>query len=87
MEPDDIDDETLAFVLGALRGPDEERPTEILKFFKFDHLKDESLRSMSKHFAQLAAIVVLKAPNSAERTYALRQLLLAKDGAVRACLP
>lgn len=57
---------------------------EILKFFSFDHLKDEKLRSVSRSFAEQALVIVAEVPSNPERTVALRKLLEAKDAAVRA---
>jgi hypothetical protein len=61
-------------------------PEPILRFFKFDHLK-EPLRSISAGFAGMAEGLVNTLPRSAERTVALRKLLESKDAAVRAALP
>lgn len=57
----------------------------IMQFFSYDHLP-EHLQSMSRAFAQLAAIVVENAPRGPERSVALRKLLEGKDAAVRALL-
>ncbi len=59
----------------------------ILKYFKFDHLKDETLRTCSERFCKLAQTIVETLPRNPERTVALRKLLEAKDAAVRALLP
>jgi hypothetical protein len=57
---------------------------EILKWFKFDHLRSESARKVSSGFAQLAHSIVSICAPGPERTVALRKLLEAKDAAVRA---
>lgn len=57
----------------------------ILKFFRFAHLPD-ALACVSAEFAKLALLILSKAPQSAERTVALRKLLESKDASVRACL-
>lgn len=59
---------------------------QCFSFFKFDHLTDAKLRTVSSRFAQLAAEVVDTLPRNPERTVALRKLLEAKDCAVRAAL-
>lgn len=59
----------------------------ILKYFKFEHLKDETLRTCSERFCKLAQTIVETLPRNPERTVALRKLLEAKDAAVRALLP
>lgn len=60
--------------------------SEILKFFKFDHLP-EHLQAVSKPFGVLANEMEMLLPNGAEKATALRKLLEAKDAAVRATLP
>lgn len=60
--------------------------TPIMRFFHYAHLPD-GLREISKHFAELALMMVNTLPPSAERTAGLRKLLEAKDCAVRASLP
>lgn len=57
----------------------------VLEFFAYDHLP-EDLQSTSRAFSELAADVVVAAPNDPETTVALRKLLEAKDAAVRARL-
>lgn len=59
----------------------------IMKYFRFDHLKDEMLQRTSAAFCDLAMRVVEQLPRNPERTVALRKLLEAKDAAVRALLP
>ena len=62
---------------------DEDR---MLKWFAWDHLKDEGLRECSSHFCELARTVCSLVDPGPERTVALRKLLEAKDAAVRAKL-
>lgn len=59
---------------------------EILKYFKYDHLKNQQLQDISKLFHDLAQTIDSELPESAESTVALRKLLEAKDAAVRAAL-
>jgi hypothetical protein len=59
---------------------------DLLKFFDYEHLKDDRLKTVSRQFYDLAMYVDAELPESAESTFALRQLLLAKDAAVRAAL-
>jgi hypothetical protein len=61
-------------------------PREILKFFTYEHLKNEHLKDVSKRFAELAEFIDSELPETAESTVALRHLLEAKDAAVRAAL-
>lgn len=58
-------------------------PEHIMQFFAYSHLP-ESLRAVSKPFADLAQRIVDTLPRNPERTVALRKLLEAKDAAVRA---
>lgn len=62
----------------------DEQKEHIMQFFKWQHLPDENMRSISKQFADLAQFVVDTTPRSPERTAGLRKLLEAKDCAVRA---
>lgn len=55
----------------------------LLKYFKFDHLP-QRLADMSAKFSSLAQTICRELPPSAERTLVLRDLLTAKDNAVRA---
>lgn len=55
----------------------------IIQYFQYDHLP-EQLQAVSKPFCELAHHVVETLPRNPERTVALRQLLGAKDAAVRA---
>lgn len=59
---------------------------QIIKFFRFDHLKNMGLKFMSASYAEMAYGILGTIPRSAERTVALRKLLESKDAAVRACL-
>lgn len=56
-----------------------------LQFFKYDHLP-EKLQVVSKPFCDLAIRIVDSVPDNAEKNFALRKLLEAKDCAVRAVL-
>lgn len=56
----------------------------LMQFFRFNHLPDH-LQEVSKHFSNLAQVIILL-PANPERTVALRKLLEAKDCAVRAKL-
>lgn len=58
---------------------------EVMQFFVYEHLP-LPLQVISKPFAELARFVLEQTPSSAERSFALRQLLLAKDAAVRATM-
>lgn len=58
----------------------------ILHFFHYAHLP-AALQSTYKPFCDLAEHIVTSLPRNAERTVALRKLLIAKDAAVRANLP
>lgn len=58
----------------------------IMRYFAYSHLPP-FLRTVSKHFGDLAIAIVQDLPRNAERTVALRKLLEAKDAAVRAALP
>jgi hypothetical protein len=59
----------------------------ILRFFEYDHLRDEVLREVSRRFHALAHSLAEELTGSAELTVSLRKLLEAKDAAVRAALP
>jgi len=60
--------------------------SEILKFFKYDHLPPH-LQSVSRPFGVLAEEMETLLPNGPEKSVALRKLLEAKDAAVRSTLP
>lgn len=62
------------------------KPPDILRYFSHAHLRDESLRSVSQLFGELAQRLVEVLPNNAERSVALRKTLEAKDAAVRSLL-
>lgn len=64
----------------------EEAPVteHIMQFFAYD--LPERLQAISKPFCDLAKWVVETLPRNPERTVALRELLNAKDAAVRAAL-
>jgi len=55
----------------------------MLKFFAYDHLRDD-LKPVSQAFAHLAHHIAQSVPEGPERTVSLRKLLEAKDAAVRA---
>lgn len=57
----------------------------ILQFFAYKHLPNE-LQIISREFAKLAVHLVKTLPRNPERTVALRNLLNAKDCAVRSKL-
>lgn len=65
--------------------PDEPTEDRMLKWFAFEHLR-EDLKEVSLDFAKLAHIIVELLAPGPERTVALRKLLEAKDAAVRAKL-
>jgi hypothetical protein len=56
-----------------------------MRYFEFLHLPPK-LQQVSRHFHTVAEIVRNTVPDGPEKTFCLRQLLLAKDAAVRACL-
>lgn len=57
----------------------------LLQFFSYEHLPPY-LQSVSRHFSDLAYIIVNTVPRNPERTTALRKLLEAKDCAVRSMI-
>lgn len=57
----------------------------LMRYFEFLHLPPK-LQHVSRHFYSLAEIVQNTVPDGPEKTFCLRQLLLAKDAAVRAAL-
>lgn len=63
--------------------PAPEPGERIMKYFKFEHLKDP-LRSVSEKFAELAHWIVANVPPGPERTVSLRKLMESKDAGVRA---
>jgi hypothetical protein len=65
---------------------DELAADPILRFFHYAHLPP-TLRTRSRPWCELAALVVRTLPRNAERSTALRKLLEGKDCAVRAALP
>lgn len=81
MNPD-VDESVVKDILNNNVGND-----PILKYFTWEHLRDEALRTTSMKFAVMAAFVLENIPRSAERTAGLRKLLEAKDCIVRAKLP
>lgn len=61
---------------------------EIMKYFQYDHLVEGSpMREISRHFCELAYVVLKIVPDCSQRDAALDKLLTAKDCAVRASLP
>lgn len=57
----------------------------ILRYFEYDHLP-QMLQLVSKPFCDLAHEMALELPHCDETKYGLRNLLEAKDCAVRAAL-
>lgn len=57
----------------------------LLRFFTYDHLPTH-LRPISKACADLAYMMERELPDGPEKTFGLRQLLLAKDAFVRSGL-
>ncbi len=60
--------------------------TQLIKFFKYEHLKHEEMRLISEQIANLAKFLEEKLPESAEKTAGMRKLLESKDCFVRAVL-
>jgi hypothetical protein len=58
----------------------------ILRYFEYDHLKNGQLKSVSRHFGELAEALEKYLPDGPEKSTALRKLLEAKDAAVRSAL-
>jgi len=61
----------------------EEEVEEILEFFQYSHLPNH-LQAVSRPFCELATKFATTLPTNNEKVMALRNLLLAKDCAVRA---
>ncbi len=61
------------------------RSEQMMRYFEYHHLP-QKLQHVSRHFAVLADVVLNLTPEGPEKTFCLRQLLLAKDACVRACL-
>lgn len=59
--------------------------SKLLQFFSYKHLPPE-LQEASAPFCELAEKIDLLLPENPEKTVALRNLLVAKDCAVRAIL-
>lgn len=59
---------------------------KLLQFFKFKHLPEGDMQSVSEMFATLAQILTEVLPSNPESTVALRKLLEAKDCAVRSII-
>lgn len=57
-----------------------------MQFFGYQHLKDETMRNVSKQFHDLAVRMSDMLPFNDEKEVMLRKLLEAKDCAVRALL-
>lgn len=70
-------------------GATETTGEHVLQFFAYEHLPTR-LQEISRPFCELARALVgngpVGVPRNPERTVALRKLLEAKDGAVRAAL-
>lgn len=60
---------------------------QMLRYFKYAHLKDEKLQATSKLFCDAAFLFADAVPAGPEKTAGMRKLLEAKDCAVRAMLP
>lgn len=58
---------------------------EIMTYFSYSHLP-LALQDTSRRFCELAEFVVASSPPSGERLFALRQILIGKDAAVRAMM-
>lgn len=56
---------------------------QVFRYFAYDHLPEDSLRQTSKHFYDMAELIVEILPENPEATVCLRKLLEAKDCAVR----
>lgn len=72
-----------------LNAPTQVSPLELepmLRFFRYDHLREGLMRETSQWFSVLATRLVVILPRSPERTVALRKLLESKDAAVRTAL-
>ena len=59
---------------------------DVVKYFKFRHLPEGTLRDTSRLFAYLAHELTVRLPRCPERTVALRKLLEGNDAGVRAAL-
>ncbi len=59
--------------------------TNVDKFFTYDHLPAE-LQEISKPICKLATLLNKLLPDGPEKSVAMRKLLEAKDGFVRAAL-
>ena len=57
-----------------------------LGYFQYGHLKDSTLRDISKKCGELADHMTSNLPHNPETTHGLRKLLEAKDCFVRAAL-
>jgi hypothetical protein len=66
------------------RGTEGRNPAVVgkLKFFAFEHLRDQELRDFSRNFAELAQLLLDRLPDDPELTIALDKLREAKDRAV-----
>lgn len=60
--------------------------TALLRWFEFEHYRNDDLRAVAEDFHRLAHSLALALPSDPETTAALRHLLAAKDSAVRATL-
>jgi len=57
----------------------------VFQYFKFAHLP-EKLQAVSRRFYELAEWMIFNLPRNPERTFALRELMLSKDAAVRTAI-
>lgn len=74
----------------ALRDPNPAslggRPSPIMRWFGYEHLTNPRVRGVSRQFSELAWWVEQYLPTDPEKSVALRNLLYAKDAAVRAAI-
>ena len=61
-------------------------PSPIMQYFKYKHLTDDDLVTVSKAICDVAEWMYENTPNSPEKSAGLRKLLEAKDCFVRAAL-
>lgn len=61
-------------------------PNHIMKYFKYEHLKEGNMKQTSKYICELAEQMNILIPDGPEKTVGLRKLLEAKDCLVRAAM-
>lgn len=59
---------------------------QVLRFFRYGHLKDGPGKDIAAIYANTATLIANRLPEDPETTVALRKLLESKDAAVRAAL-